>query len=121
MEQRNDLNRKLASLLGWTHFEAAGGALLGSPPWWAGNSRGQAQVPDWEADWRHAGVLMSTHHCVLMLSRDAKIGDAVEAFTPASNVRVAVAVAKYRSIDDAYRAAIIHAVIQKLEPRGFSK
>lgn len=120
MAQRNELNEHLATLMGWSNFERAGQALLGTPPWFAGNSRGQAQVPDWERDWRHTGVLMTTHHCVPMLSHDARLGDAVEVFTPASMVRVAVVVSNFPTVDDAYRAAIIAAVIQKLEKRGFS-
>lgn len=117
MGQRNDLNRKLASLLGWTHFEAAGGALLGSPPWWAGNSRGQAQVPDWEGDWRHAGALMAEHHCVPMVNYDLVHGDVVVTLNPGLRQPVAVVAAEFRTIEDAYRVSIIKAVIQKLESR----
>lgn len=115
MASRNELNRYLAALMGWSNFENAGNALLGSPPWWAGNSRGQAQVPDWEGSWLHAGPLMTTHHCVPILTYDKLYGNVVEAFTPPAHRRIAVFVSDFATLDDAYRAAIIKAVALKLD------
>ena len=117
MQQRNELNRKLASLLGWTHFEAAGGALLGSPPWWAGNSRGQAQVPDWEGDWRPAGALMAKYHCSLRLRRCPQRGDVIASEIFPLILPLAAVVSQHNCLDAAYRVAIIVAVIAKLESR----
>lgn len=45
-----DLNRRLATLLGWTNITETGGALLGTPPEGEPQCRGQACVPDWAGD-----------------------------------------------------------------------
>jgi len=49
---------------GWTNITPvndAHGTLLGEPPDGAKNSRGQALVPDYCGDWRHAGLALSAY------------------------------------------------------------
>ncbi|WP_300752190.1 hypothetical protein [Janthinobacterium sp.] len=52
-------NKRLAELLGWTNLIDAGGALVGTPPDGAADSRGQAMVPNWAGDWAAAGPLLA--------------------------------------------------------------
>lgn len=110
---RTELNRQLATLLGWTRIEQAGQSLVGTPPWWAGNSRGQAAVPDWEQDWVACGALMATYHCYpyavqlpgrLLLNANGP----GRLYSPPEDA------ARYRSPEHAARAAVIKAVIRHL-------
>lgn len=57
-QQQLDANRRLAELIGWTNIFQVSGALLGTPPDGAAQSRGQAKVPDWNGDWRDCGPLL---------------------------------------------------------------
>jgi hypothetical protein len=62
MTRNEQANYSLATLLGWHNLAlVGGGAILGTPPGGAPNSRGQAMVPDWCGDWAHAGPLMVEH------------------------------------------------------------
>jgi hypothetical protein len=54
-------NKRLAGLLGWSNLVEVGGALVGTPPAGAAESRGQAKVPDWAGDWAEAGPLIGKH------------------------------------------------------------
>lgn len=56
-ENKIAANKRLAELLGWSNIVEVGGALVGSPPAGAAESRGQALVPDWAGDWAAAGPL----------------------------------------------------------------
>jgi hypothetical protein len=99
-----ELNKRLAELLGWTNIVPAGGALLGTPPGGAVNSRGQAAVPDWEGDWRACGPL---------------IGEGRIALDPmASLVSAGGIIERHRDAcdqDAAIRRAIVKARILRLE------
>lgn len=55
------LNRRLATLLGWTNIIEVPGALLGRPPEGSPESRDQCLVPNWEGDWRDCGPLGSKY------------------------------------------------------------
>lgn len=62
MTRSEQANFSLATLLGWCNLAlVGGGAILGTPPGGAPNSRGQAMVPDWCGDWAVAGPLMVEH------------------------------------------------------------
>ena len=54
-------NKRLAELLGWTRIVEVGGALVGTPPAGAAESRGQALVPDWAGDWAALGPRAAEH------------------------------------------------------------
>lgn len=58
-ENKTAVNRRLAELLGWSRVAEVGGALVGTPPAGAAESRGQALVPDWTGDWAAAGPLLT--------------------------------------------------------------
>jgi hypothetical protein len=58
-----NLNRRLATLLGWSNIIELGGALLGTPPAGEPQCRNQAVVPNWAGDWRYCGPLMVEHDC----------------------------------------------------------
>ena len=60
MNKYTEANKRLALALGWTEIIEVGGALLGTPPDGAPESRGQAIVPDWCGDWRECGPLQSS-------------------------------------------------------------
>lgn len=58
-------NRHLAELRGWRNITEAGGTLLGTPPTGAGNSRGQAAVPNWCGDWAQCAPLLAEYRIAL--------------------------------------------------------
>jgi len=104
-----DLNRRLATLLGWTSIIQLGGALLGTPPAGEPNCRNQAKVPDWVDDWRDCGPLIAAHKMRLASTTiDAIAG--CESYGIGS-----VALVDQESDDTALRKAIVLAVIAKLE------
>ena len=53
-----ELNKEVATLLGWTTIVSTGGALLGKPASGSPNSRDQAMVPNWAGDLTAASRLM---------------------------------------------------------------
>jgi hypothetical protein len=108
-----DLNRRLATLLGWADIIELGGALLGTPPAGEAQSRGQALVPNWAGDWRHCGPLSTEHQVDTLHNWTSVIAKwavdgwrktAVTDLEDGSDTR-----------DDAARLAIVSAVISKLE------
>lgn len=110
--EKTDLNRRLAPLLGWTNIIELGGALLGTPPAGQPHCRGQAQVPNWAGDWRDCGPLigqygMSVGRTALDAIATCRgldlYGPGIEAF------------ADHESEDAAMRSAIVSSVIAKLE------
>ncbi|MBW3512906.1 hypothetical protein [Janthinobacterium sp. NKUCC06_STL] len=56
-ENKIAANKRLAELLGWSSIIEVGGALVGTPPDGAADSRGQEMVPNWAGDWAAAGPL----------------------------------------------------------------
>lgn len=58
----DELNKRLAALLGWTNINHVGGALIGTPPAGEPQCRNEAKVPDWAGDWRYCGPLIAEHH-----------------------------------------------------------
>lgn len=60
-ENKIAANKRLAELLGWTKIAEVNGALIGTPPAGAAESRGQALVPDWMGDWAAAGPLAAEY------------------------------------------------------------
>lgn len=120
--ERGALNRQLALLLGWTTIESAGTALLGTPPWWAGNSRGQAAIPDWEADWSACGPLMVKYGCYpfAVTVRGGGVVNVAcelgrwEKWPGRAPGAVLIRIDDYASEDGAVRAAVIQAVIERL-------
>lgn len=115
---RSPLNRQLAELLGWTNIEPAGFSLMGTPPWWAGNSRGQAMVPDWEGSWSACGPLMVRHNCYPSDDCDDDRFLHVE-FSEhpggEKNYGVIVRITEYASRDEAARVAVVLAVIAQMK------
>jgi hypothetical protein len=103
------LNRRLAELTGWINIIELGGALLGTPPAGEPQCRGQAKVPDWEGDWRYCGPMLAPYG--MTISRTAL--DAVAACR-GYDPKFAL-FAEYADEDAAMRAAIVLAVIAKLE------
>lgn len=107
-------NRRLAELRGWTKIVAAAGALLGEPPAGAPECRGQALVPDWCGDWRHAGALLAEYRMGLGHSE-------LEAFAGAIGFQrgaVSQYVGAHGCRETAMRSAIVQAVIYHLEAQG---
>lgn len=97
-------NRRLAGLLGWTDIVEVDGALLGSPPAGAPECRGQAQVPDWAGDWRHAGPLLARFEIRLTpMSVSVDAAGFLEVYR------------RYPDKDAAARAAIVKAAAFRLE------
>jgi hypothetical protein len=72
-QQQLDANRRLAELMGWTNIFQVSGALLGTPPDGAAQSRGQARVPDWNGDWRDCGRLLERYG----ITRDAIVANEI--------------------------------------------
>ncbi|TNC78279.1 hypothetical protein FHI69_03010 [Janthinobacterium lividum] len=103
-ENKIAANKRLAELLGWTSITEVGGALVGTPPTGAAESRGQAMVPDWLGDWTAAGPLLAQFEIRL---------------TPASTcVDAGGFLAGYRRYPDrdaAARAAIVMATTHRME------
>lgn len=65
-ENKIAANKRLAELLGWSSIAEVGGALVGTPPAGAAESRGQALVPDWLGDWTAAAPLLVQFEIRLM-------------------------------------------------------
>ena len=64
-ENKIAANKRLAALLGWSRIAEVGGALIGTPPAGAAESRGQALLPDWAGDWAAAGPLAVEYDIVV--------------------------------------------------------
>lgn len=102
------LNRRLATLLGWSNIIETGGALLGTPPPGEYCVRNQCRVPDWAGDWRDCGPLIGEHHIhlecpVFRVEARCNHGGWVE--VEMGDI----------TRDEATRQAIVSAVIAKLE------
>lgn len=106
-------NRRLAVLLGWTELFEVPGAILGAPPAGQPAGRGQARVPDWTGDWRACGPLLAQHR----MSLDGTALDAVARCRPYEAPVGTAAYADFDTEDAAVRAAIVAAVVAKLEAR----
>lgn len=104
-------NRRLAELLGWADIFDVGGALLGTPPGGSPSSRDQAKVPDWAGDWRDCGPLIAEHRMTL----GGTVLDAVARCRSFEVPPGAAAFADFDTEDGAVRAAIVAAVVAKLE------
>lgn len=102
-----DLNRRLATALGWTNIIETGGALLGTPPEGEPQCRGQAKVPDWTGDWRECGPLIGEHRID------------IDHWTTVVQSHIAGELMGRSSCEDgrdeAARGAIVLAVVAKLE------
>jgi hypothetical protein len=104
--QENEIaaNKRLAELLGWSLIAEVGGALVGTPPAGAAQSRGQAMVPDWLGDWAAAAPLLAQFEIRLMpMSAGVDAGGFLEWYR------------FYPDKDAAARAAIVKAVTYRLE------
>lgn len=106
-------NRRLAELLGWTELFEVPGAILGAPPAGQPAGRGQAKVPDWTGDWRDCGPLLAQHR----MSLDGTALDAVARCRPYEAPVGTAAYADFDTEDAAVRAAVVAAVVAKLEAR----
>ena len=104
-------NRRLAELLGWKNITDAGGTLLGMPPWAIPNARGQAQVPNWAGDWQEAGKLIAQHN-VHLVTGCWSTSACAAGYTPNMQPHD-----KHNTPDEATRAAVVQAVITKLEAK----
>ncbi|PHV25820.1 hypothetical protein CSQ93_21610 [Janthinobacterium sp. BJB426] len=111
--QENEIaaNKRLAELLGWSSIVEVGGALVGTPPAGAAESRGQALVPDWLGDWTSAGPLVVEYRVDLEWTyggRDVVAiinrNDMYEEFP--------VLLADFSTPDAAARAAVVRAVAE---------
>ena len=103
-ENKIAANKRLAELLGWTSITEVGGALVGTPPTGAAESRGQALVPDWAGDWAAAAPLLVQFEIRMM--------------PMLAGVDAAGFLEWYRFYSDkdaAARAAIVKAVTHRLE------
>ena len=110
-ENKIAANKHLAELLGWTSIIEVGGALVGTPPVGAAESRGQALVPDWMGDWAAAGPLVVEYRVDLEWTyggRDVVAiinrNDMYEEFP--------VLLAEFSTPDAAARAAVVRAVAE---------
>ncbi|HEY0586234.1 MAG TPA: hypothetical protein VGD52_08895 [Pseudoduganella sp.] len=107
-----DLNRRLATTLGWSNIVDVGNALLGSPPWAIPHARGQCAVPNWAGCWKDCGPLMVAYQIYPFADRfnpRAILAGCLE--TEYSIARIS----EHANEDAATRAAIVSAVIAKLE------
>lgn len=104
-----ELNRRLATMLGWSEIIELGGALLGRPPEGQPSCRNQAKVPDWAGDWRDCGPLIGEHHITV----DSDTVFCVEA--RCGKGRWVEASMEDISRDEATRRAIVLAAIAKLD------
>ena len=103
-ENKIAANKRLAELLGWTKIAEVNGALIGTPPAGAAESRGQALVPDWMGDWAAAGPLLAQFEIRLMpMSAGVDASGFLEWYR------------FYSDKDAAARAAIVKAVTHRLE------
>lgn len=107
---RNDLNKRLATLLGWTNIKDLGTALLGKPTWVCDNSRDQVQIPDWEGKWEHCGPLISKYG--LLAAADGGYVSASCGIGDFGDAPVAMCA---EDGEKALRHAIVSAAIRKLE------
>ncbi|OBV38076.1 hypothetical protein [Janthinobacterium psychrotolerans] len=110
-ENKIAANKRLAELLGWTNIAEVGGALVGTPPAGAAESRGQALVPDWMSDWAAAGLLVVEHRVDLEWSHD---GQDVVAIINRSDMygKFPVLLGDFSTPDEAARAAVVRAVTE---------
>jgi hypothetical protein len=106
MDRYDELERKLASLLGWKPVEGAQG--------WH-DSRGDYRVmlPEWCRDWGDCGRLMVEHSAfpVELKNKGEVTGYAFQHPFPA---HAAVSIKDYPNRGAAIRCAIVQAVIAKL-------
>ena len=110
-EKRLTANRRLAELLGWTELFEVPGAILGTPPPGEPAGRNQGAVPDWTGDWRACGPLLAEHRMTL----GGTVLDAVARCRSFEVAPGAAAFAAFDTDDAAVRAAIVAAVVAKLE------
>lgn len=108
-------NWALATVLGWKNLFYAGGALLGTPPDGALDSRGHAMAPDWCGNWQPFGELMVTYD-----RWPAPVAGQADVITVPPRHGVCepagfVQVADYPSRAHAVRAAVVWAVVAQLE------
>lgn len=104
-------NYRLAELLGWTDLFEVPGAILGTPPAGVPAGRNQGAVPDWTGDWRACGPLLAAHRIELTSTSL----DAVARCRSFDATPGAAAFAAFDTEDAAVRAAIVAAVVAKLE------
>lgn len=104
-------NRRLAELLGWKDLFEVPGAILGTPPAGQPAGRNQCSVPDWTGDWRACGPLLAAHRMDLASTSL----DAVARCRSFDAPPGAAAFADFDTEDAALRAAIVAAVVAKLE------
>ncbi|PMQ16963.1 hypothetical protein [Janthinobacterium sp. AD80] len=103
-ENKIAANKRLAELLGWTSLIEVGGALVGTPPAGAAESRGQALVPDWLGDWTASAPLLVQFELRLMpMSAGVDAAGFLEWYR------------FYPDKDAAARAAIVKAATHRLE------
>ena len=110
-EKRMTANRRLAELLGWTDLFEVSGAILGTPPEGPPAGRNHGAVPDWTGDWRACGPLLAAHRMTL----GGTALDAVARCRSFEGAPGAAAFADFNTDDAAVRAAIVAAVVAKLE------
>ena len=104
-ENKIAANKRLAELLAWSSIVEVGGALVGTPPAGAAESRGQALVPDWLGDWAAAGPLLARFEiCPMFMSTYVGAGGTVELYSIHGGDR-----------DAAVRFAIVKAAMLRLE------
>jgi hypothetical protein len=104
------LNRRLATLLGWTDIIETGGALLGTPP--PGDARNQCRIPDWAGDWRDCGPLIAAHEIDVEHRWHSVYASGACGTTDQTPLRQSSADGER---DEVTRHAIVGAVIAKLE------
>jgi len=104
-ENKIAANKRLAELLGWSRIAEVGGALVGTPPAGAAESRGQALVPDWVGDWTATGPLLAQFEiCPMFMSTYVGAGGTAELYSVHGGDR-----------DAAVRLAIVKAAKHRLE------
>ena len=110
-ENKIAANKRLAELLGWSCIAEVGGALVGTPPAGAAESRGQALVPDWMGDWAAAGQLICEYRVDLEWSHD---GEDVVAIINRNDMygKFPVLLADFSTPDAAARAAVVRAIAE---------
>ncbi|MGK5050761.1 hypothetical protein [Janthinobacterium sp. RB2P8] len=111
-ENKIAANKRLAELLGWTNIAELGGALVGTPPAGAAESRGQALVPDWAGDWAAIGPLAAEHQVDVLHNWGSVHGR----WGAGANCAVRVVIDHWSDDRDAAtRMALTLAVVAKLE------
>ncbi len=112
MTKNQNLNVRMAFLLGWTGVVEANGALLGMPPAGAPACRGQAMVPDWSGDWRDCGPLIARYGMTL----GSSLSDAYATCRGFEVYRPGIEeFCHHVDVDAAHRAAVVQSVINMLE------